>query len=96
MESNSESPIIIQMLKNVKQIIDVSKERGCWKDEELKEIGTTYHNVSEIARQLQAKQHEEIDEKDQRFEEIKEQAEQPDVKEVDESVEVQTELEEID
>ena len=38
MESNSESPIIIQMLKNVKQIIDVSKARGCWKDEELKEI----------------------------------------------------------
>ena len=26
MESNSESPIIIQMLKNVKQIIDISKE----------------------------------------------------------------------
>ena len=41
MESNSESPIIIQMLKNVKQIIDVSKQRGCWKDEELKEIGIT-------------------------------------------------------
>ena len=53
MESNSESPIIIQMLKNVKQIIDVSKERGCWKDEELKDIGTTYHNVCEIARQLE-------------------------------------------
>ena len=53
MESNSESPIIIQMLKNVKKIIDVSKERGCWKDEELKDIGTTYHNVCEIARQLE-------------------------------------------
>ena len=58
MESNSESPIIIQMLKNVKQIIEVSKERSCWKDEELKEIGTTYHNVCEIARQL-----EEVDKK---------------------------------
>mgnify|MGYP006167111105 CR=1 FL=1 len=56
MESNSESPIIIQMLKNVKQIIDMSKERNCWKDEELKEVETTYHNVSEILRQLQAKQ----------------------------------------
>ena len=53
MESNSESPIIIQMLKNVKKIIDVSKERGCWKDEELKDIGITYHNVCEIARQLE-------------------------------------------
>ena len=87
MESNSESPIIIQMLKNVKHIIDVSKQRGCWKDEELKDIGITYHNVSEIAKQLQAKQPEG---KDQRFEEIKE---------VDESVEVQDvqeEMEEID
>jgi hypothetical protein len=61
MESNSESPIIIQMLKNVKQIIDVSKERGCWKDEELKDIGITYHNVSEIVRQLQGED-KEVDE----------------------------------
>lgn len=83
MESNSESPIIIQMLKNVKQIIELSKERGCWKDEELKEIGTTYHNVSEILKQLQ--------ERDERFEEIKE-----DAKQVDESVEIKEEMEEID
>ena len=61
MESNSESPIIIQMLKNVKQIIDMSKERNCWKDEELKDIGTTYHNVCEILRQLQAKQPQELE-----------------------------------
>ena len=52
----SESKNIIQMLKNVKQIIDVSKQRGCWKDEELKDIGITYHNVCEIYKQLQAKQ----------------------------------------
>ena len=51
----SESKNIIQMLKNVKQIIDVSKQRGCWKDDELKNIGTTYHNVCEIARQLEEK-----------------------------------------
>ena len=85
MESNSESAIIIQMLKNVKQIIDVSKARGCWKDEELKDIGTTYHNVCEIVKQLQAKQPEETD---QRSEEIKDDP----VKEVDESVEVQEEM----
>ena len=89
MESNSESPIIIQMLKNVKHIIDVSKQRGCWKDEELKDIGITYHNVSEIAKQLQAKQPEG---KDQRFEEIKEDP----VKEVDESVEQVEEMDEVD
>jgi len=51
----SESKNIIQMLKNVKQIIDVSKQRGCWKDEELKEIDITEHNVSEILSQLQDK-----------------------------------------
>ena len=84
MKSNSESPNIIQMLKNVKQIIDLSKERGCWKDEELKEIGITYHNVCEIAKQLQ--------ERDERFEE---KANQPDAKEVDESVEIE-EMENVD
>ena len=63
MESNSESPIIIQMLKNVKQIIDLSKERNCWSLEELKEIDITEHNVSEILKQLQAKQPQERDEK---------------------------------
>jgi len=83
MESNSESPIIIQMLKNVKQIIDVSKERSCWKDEELKDIGITYHNVCEIVKQLQAEQ---PGENNKRFEEMKE---------VDESVEVQ-EMDEVD
>ena len=49
----SESKNIIQMLKNVKQIIEVSKERNCWNDEELKNIGITYHNVCEIAKQLE-------------------------------------------
>jgi hypothetical protein len=49
----SESKNIIQMLKNVKQIIDVSKERGCWTSEELPNINITYHNVCEIEKQLQ-------------------------------------------
>ena len=88
MESNSESPIIIQMLKNVKNLIEVSKERNCWKDEELKDIGITYHNVSEILKQLQ--------ERDERFEEIKEEkAEQSVDKKLDESVEVE-EMEDVD
>ena len=64
MESNSESPIIIQMLKNVKQIIDLSKERNCWSLEELKEIDITEHNVSEILKQLE--------ERDEKLEEIEE------------------------
>ena len=52
----SESPIIIQMLKNVKQIIELSKERNCWSLEELKNIDVTHHNVSEILKQLLEKQ----------------------------------------
>ena len=52
---DSESPIIIQMLKNVKQIIALSKERDCWSLEELKEIDITGLNVSEILSQLQDK-----------------------------------------
>jgi len=84
----SESKNIIQMLKNVKKIIDISKERGCWSLEELKTINITYHNVSEIAKQLQAEQPEEP----KRFEEI---TDDP-VKEVDESVEVQEEMDEVD
>jgi hypothetical protein len=84
----SESKNIIQMLKNVKSMIEVSKGRGCWNDEELKEIDITYHNVSEIARQLQAEQPEEP----KKFEEITDDH----VKEVDESVEVQEEMDEVD
>ena len=36
-----------------------------WKDEELKDIGITYHNVCEICKQLQV-----IDEKDKGLEDI--------------------------
>jgi hypothetical protein len=92
MESNSESLIIIQMLKNIKEIINISKGRGCWNDEELKDIGITYHNVCEIVKQLQAKQPQES----KRFEEIKEQAEQPDDKKLDESVEQVEDMDEVD
>jgi len=49
----SESKNIIQMLKNIKCIIETSKERGCWKDTELKDIGITYRNVCEIGKQLE-------------------------------------------
>ena len=39
-----------------------------WKDEELKDIGTTYHNVCEIIKQLLEKDKE----SNKRFEEITE------------------------
>ena len=49
----SESKNIIQILKNVKNIIELSKGRDCWKDSELKNINITYHNVCEIVKQLE-------------------------------------------
>ena len=52
----SESKNIIQMLKNVKTLIEVSKERNCWSLEEIKNIDITEHNVSEILKQLLEKQ----------------------------------------
>ena len=88
---DSESKNIIQMLKNVKSIIEISKGRDCWTPDELEGIKTTYHNVLEILRQLQ-----ERDERDERFEGIKEEkANQPDDKKLDESVEVE-EMEDVD
>ena len=49
----SESKNIIQMLKNVKSIIETSKGRDCWESDELKNINITYHNVCEMAKQLE-------------------------------------------
>ena len=51
-----ESKNILQVLINLKQMVEVSQNRGCWKAEEMKDIGITYNNVSEIVKQLQAKQ----------------------------------------
>ena len=63
----SESKNIIQMLKNVKRIIEISKGRDCWENEELEEIRITYHNVCEIIRQLEEKDKlkEEVEEMDE-------------------------------
>tara|TARA_Y100000389_G_scaffold75881_1_gene72515 strand:- start:2951 stop:3211 length:261 start_codon:yes stop_codon:yes gene_type:complete len=82
-----ESENMLQTLINLKQIVEVSQSRGCWKAEEMKDIGITYNNVSEIVKQLQAKQ---TQEKDKQFEEITEEPvlEEPEPEpELDESVE---------
>ena len=50
MESNSESPIIIQMLKNVKSIIEVSKGRDCWSPDELESIKIDLHKSKSIRK----------------------------------------------
>tara|TARA_Y100000389_G_C17281335_1_gene423111 strand:+ start:534 stop:800 length:267 start_codon:yes stop_codon:yes gene_type:complete len=54
-----ESKNILQVLINLKQIVEVSQSRGCWKAEEMKDIGLTYNNVSEVVKQLQAEQTQE-------------------------------------
>ena len=71
----------LQLLINLKQIVEVSQSRGCWKAEEMKDIGITYNNVSEIVKQLQAEQ---TQEKDKQFEEITDDLEP----ELDESIEI--------
>jgi len=51
-----ESKNTLQTLINLKQMVEVSQSRGCWKAEEMKDIGITYNNVSKIVKQLQAEQ----------------------------------------
>ena len=58
----SESKNIIRMLKNVKSIIEISKGRDCWSSEELPNINITYHNVCEIAKQLEQSKQQELSE----------------------------------
>ena len=46
----SESKNIIQTLRNVKGMIELSVERKCWSQEELTELKITYHNIYEIIK----------------------------------------------
>ena len=48
----SEYKNIIQTLRNVKGMIELSVERKCWSQEELTELKITYHNIYEIIKQL--------------------------------------------
>ena len=56
----SESKNIIQMFdRSNKLLMSLNKEDySLQKDEELKDIGITYHNVCEIYKQLQTKEKE--------------------------------------
>ena len=96
-----------QILTNLKDIIEVAQGRGCWKAQEMKDIGITYNNVSEIVNQLQEQTQQAetnepietiVEQVEDNNEEIKEEkAEQPDAKEVDESVEIEVEeMEDVD
>ena len=102
-----ESKNILQVLINLKQMVEVSQSRGCWKAEEMKDIGITYNNVSEIVNQLQEQTQQAetnepietiVEQGEDNNEEIKEEkANQPDAKEVDESVEIEVEeMEDVD
>ena len=41
-----------QLLTNIKQIIEVSQARGCWRAPEMREIGDTYNTLCNILREL--------------------------------------------
>ncbi len=41
------------VLVNMIQIIEVSQARGCWKPQEMKNIGTTYNSLCEILKKLE-------------------------------------------
>ena len=41
-----------QLLTNIKQIIEVSQARGCWKAPEMSEIGKTYNTLCNILKEL--------------------------------------------
>ena len=41
-----------QLLTNLKQIIEVSQARGCWRAPEMSVIGTTYNTLCNILKEL--------------------------------------------
>ncbi len=42
-----------QLLINLKQMIEVSQSRGCWKAPELRDIGITYNNLCNFIKSLE-------------------------------------------
>ena len=41
-----------QLLTNIKQIIEVSQARGCWRAPEMCDIGDTYNTLCNILKEL--------------------------------------------
>jgi hypothetical protein len=41
-----------QIYENMKQIIEVSQQRGCWKASEMKDIGITYEIINKLVDKL--------------------------------------------
>ena len=41
-----------QLLTNLKQIIEVSQARGCWRAPEMSVIGNTYNTLCNILKEL--------------------------------------------
>ncbi len=42
-----------QLLVNLKQMIEVSQSRGCWKAGELRDIGVTYNSLCSLLKELE-------------------------------------------
>ena len=41
-----------QIYENMKQIIEVSQQRGCWKASEMKDIGISYETITRFLKEL--------------------------------------------
>ena len=42
-----------QLLVNLKQMIEVSHSRGCWKVQEMRDIGVTYNSLCNLLKELE-------------------------------------------
>ena len=45
----------LQILENCKQMIEISQNRGCWKAQEMKDIGLTYNSIVQFHKHIQEK-----------------------------------------
>jgi len=57
-----DSKNILITLENCKEMFNVSQSRGCWKVEEMRDIGITYNNLCKIIHQLELKKSDDSEE----------------------------------
>ena len=51
-----------QLLVNLKQMIEVSHSRGCWKVQEMRDIGVTYNSLCNLLKELENAQEPQLQE----------------------------------
>lgn len=61
-----------KILTNLKDIIEVSQGRGCWKAIEMKAVGETYNNLCQFIQEVDEKLNaEQVDKVEESVEEVK-------------------------